>query len=216
MAGTMMVSCVDTTSAQATSESTSSADANATADASATAETTMASTTDTSTGNTGNTAGGTSTAGAPVSFLGVVVAPVADCGVRISQVLAGSPAELGQLSVGDLIVAVNGMPLTQMTAGQTSMGNYASMTTAGFFAAIHALPPGSVVTLTVQRGTDQIELTVTLVELGADNTSSDIEGTPSATDTSGAAATSAPATSVAPTTEATATFDETVEATATP
>lgn len=44
-------------------------------------------------------------------FLGVLVGPVADCGVRVVDVFVGSPAETAQLLVDDVIVAVDNMLL---------------------------------------------------------------------------------------------------------
>jgi len=191
----MMAACVDAAvpSTDATADATAET-LPATVDASATADMTTPSTDTTATS-------------VPTSFLGVVVAAVGDCGVRVAQVFADSPAFDAQLAVGDVIVAVNGVPVTDLTSMQTTrpdgMMNYASLTTAGFFTAIHALPPGTEVVLTVQRGDQQLDLVATLVALATDAVSSDLEGTPSIDSTPDLSAT-------------VATVEATVEATATP
>ena len=196
--GMMMAPCLD--AVPPSTDATAMATTEATSDMSATVDTSATPSMD------------TTATSSPTSFLGVVVAAVGDCGVRVVEVFADSPAFQAQLAVGDVIVAVNGVPVTELTTMQNTrpdgMMNYASVTTAGFFMAIHALPPGTQVILSVQREGQQLDLTATLVALAPDAVSNDLEGTPSFVGT--------PSASETPDTSATMPITETLEATATP
>ncbi|MBX3080722.1 MAG: PDZ domain-containing protein [Anaerolineae bacterium] len=163
----------------------------------------------------------TATSG-PTSYLGVVVTAVGDCGVRVLEVFADSPAFQGQLAVGDVIVAVNGIPVTDLTSMQNTRPegtmSYASLTTAGFFTAIHALPPTTQVTLTVQRGDQTVDVMVTLGDLTVSSPSIDIEGTfqPLASSTPGSDTGSTPEASSTPELSGTPETAMTPEASTTP
>jgi PDZ domain len=82
-------------------------------------------------------------------WMGVATDPASDSGsqgVRVVDVLAGSPAAAAGLHPGDQIVAVNGRPI----------GTYAELSH------VVTLPPGTVLRLSVRRGNRIRELTVTL------------------------------------------------------
>ncbi|MFN8419869.1 MAG: PDZ domain-containing protein [Anaerolineae bacterium] len=162
--------CVDTTETGADLGATAEATADMSADMSmATSEATAAATADMS---------GMATSEATVDvsqrgYLGVVVAAVGDCGVRVVQVTADGPAFLGLLAVDDVIVAVNGVAVTSLVQNDAAMGegagttdsglSYSTPTTRSFFKFIQSMPPGTSIVLTVQRGGDQqIDLMVTL------------------------------------------------------
>lgn len=156
---------------------TAETDANLAATSEATADMSMAATSEaTAVATADMSAMATSEATVDVSqrgYLGVVVAAVGDCGVRVVEVMADSPAFLGQLAVDDVIIAVNGVPITTLIQNDAAMGegagatdsglSYSTATTRSFFKFIQSMPPGTPVVLTVQRGGDQqIDLNVTL------------------------------------------------------
>ena len=90
-------------------------------------------------------------AGEPVqtTFLGVSGRDsLGDAGVEIMEVFPGSGAETGGIMAGDLIVAVNGRPVTGI---------------ADLAARIRHRVPGDVLDLTVLRGEEELTLTATLL-----------------------------------------------------
>ena len=90
-------------------------------------------------------------AGEPVhtTFLGVSGRDsLGDAGVEIMEVFPGSGAETGGIMAGDLIVAVNGRPVTGI---------------ADLAARIRHRVPGDVLVLTVLRGEEELTLTATLL-----------------------------------------------------
>ena len=70
-----------------------------------------------------------------------------DGGAKVETVSAGSPAAGGKLETGQVVVAVNSLPIRTM---------------AELRARIYVLPPGSAVTLSVQEGTGTRAVGVTL------------------------------------------------------
>ncbi len=56
-------------------------------------------------------AGATSTTNPNAGYLGITGETVPNCGVRITQIRAGSVAEVDQLKVGDIIVSVDNQPV---------------------------------------------------------------------------------------------------------
>lgn len=80
-------------------------------------------------------------------FIGIRVEAVDNCGVRVIEVLAGSPAVTAQIQVGDVVVAVNGTAVT----GLDSMRN-----------AVGFLSAGDQVQLTIQRAGQEMTVSVTL------------------------------------------------------
>lgn len=72
-------------------------------------------------------------------------------GLRLTGVRAGSPADLGGLKAGDVIVELGG-------AAVKDLYSYSD--------ALYAHKPGDVVKIVVQRGTERVELTVTLGRRG--------------------------------------------------
>lgn len=117
---------------------------------------------------------------ATTPFLGVLVSPVADCGVQVLDIFAASPAETVNLALDDVIVAVDNTLLADYVAtlGQSELFN--STTTEAFFRLIRTHLPGDVITLTVQRDSANIQFVVTLGSLPEALTG---QGTPAATAT---------------------------------
>lgn len=72
-------------------------------------------------------------------------------GVYVSRVMPGSPAEAGGLQEGDIITQIGDVALN----GDTPYAN-----------ALYHYAPGDTVTLSIQRGRQQIQLNVTLAESG--------------------------------------------------
>jgi 2-alkenal reductase len=72
-------------------------------------------------------------------------------GVYVSRVMPGSPAEAGGLQEGDIITQIGDVALD----GDTPYAN-----------ALYYYAPGDTVTLTLQRGRQQVQLNVTLAESG--------------------------------------------------
>jgi S1-C subfamily serine protease len=68
-------------------------------------------------------------------------------GALVGSVQAGSPAAQGGLKTNDVIVSLNGMPITTATALTT---------------ALHPLNPGDVVQVGIYRGSAQQTVSVTL------------------------------------------------------
>jgi S1-C subfamily serine protease len=83
---------------------------------------------------------------AGLAFLGVASEPTAG-GVRVTEVTSGSAAEAAGVAAGDVITAVGDAPI-----GSTEE----------LVSALRAHAPGDQVTVTVERGAETIELTVTL------------------------------------------------------
>jgi membrane-associated protease RseP (regulator of RpoE activity) len=104
-------------------------------------------------------------------FIGIRVEAVDNCGVRVIEVLVGSPAVTAQIQVGDVVVAVNGKAVT----GLDSMRN-----------AVGFLPAGDQVQLTIQRAGQEMTVSVTLAPRPAE-----IPATAPASAGGGAAATMA-------------------------
>jgi putative serine protease PepD len=71
------------------------------------------------------------------SYLGVQLQPLGQNGATIAQVQTGTPAQAVGLQQGDVITALDGMPIS---------------TTDQFIAQIDQYAPGTTVTLTIQRG----------------------------------------------------------------
>ncbi len=132
----------------------------------------------------------TSSAGASgPGYIGIRVAAIDDCGVRVAGVIAGSPAVTGGLQVGDVIIAVNGTALSTVFGGSTgtmmsgsatmaatsSLGSAAtaaftgnttatnSANTTAFFNYFQTTyTSGQTVSLTVQRAGQQLNIPITL------------------------------------------------------
>ena len=80
-------------------------------------------------------------------FLGVIWAPDPGGGLKLSEVVAGSAAAKGGLKVGDVIKAVDGVPITSVAdALQALQGRWS----------------GDALTLTITRGDKQLDLPMTL------------------------------------------------------
>src|SRR5439155_25679099 len=80
-------------------------------------------------------------------YLGVRVEAVDTCGVRILEVLPGSPASTSGLQTGDVIVAIDGTAVTGVSQARS---------------AIESKEAGTKVTLTVQRAGQEMTITATL------------------------------------------------------
>jgi steroid delta-isomerase-like uncharacterized protein len=105
------------------------------------------------------------------AFLGIEAAPIDNTGIRVVNVLTGSPAAAAKLLVGDVIVALDGTPLPNMVAPPAAPatvpaeGNPALVP--AFFKAIAAHHPGDKITLTIQRSNSRMDVAVTLAALPA-------------------------------------------------
>lgn len=84
------------------------------------------------------------------AYLGIAASQVQKCGARIEAIKEGSPAENAKLQVGDVVVAINGKPIT----GLADLRN-----------AVVTSKKGDKLTLTVQRRASQIDLVATLGEI---------------------------------------------------
>jgi membrane-associated protease RseP (regulator of RpoE activity) len=111
-------------------------------------------------------------------FIGIRVEAVDNCGVRVIEVLAGSPAVTAQIQVGDVVVAVNGKAVTGLDSMRSAVG---------------FLPAGEQVQLTIQRAGQEMMVSVTLAPRPAE-----IPATAPASAGGGAAATMAATTAATP------------------
>lgn len=90
---------------------------------------------------------------APAPFLGIGLSPV-DNGVKVEAVQAASPAETAGVKVGDIITAVDGTDITSDTIRDVIAG----------------YDVGDEIKLTVTRGSETLELALTLAERPAEAT----------------------------------------------
>jgi predicted ester cyclase len=90
------------------------------------------------------------------AFIGIQGAPIGDTGVRIVGIFDGSPAVKARLHRGDLILAIDGQPLSALKApGDSTLADT-------FFRVISAHQPGDKVTLSIRRANQPMEVEVTL------------------------------------------------------
>ncbi len=95
------------------------------------------------------------------AFLGIQVAAMDNTALRITGLIANSPATTAKLQVGDVITALNGSPLASLLSNATPDVSGADLV-AAFFNKIAAQAPGSQITLTIQRSGQQMDVNVTL------------------------------------------------------
>ena len=109
--------------------------------------------------STAATSAATTAATAPVNptpgYLGIAAQQVQNCGAQILDVRPGSAAEAAKLQIGDVVVAVNGQPITSLDQFRTIVQNH---------------KPGDTITITYQRGGQQADATATLGSVPADTT----------------------------------------------
>lgn len=98
-------------------------------------------------------------------YLGIAALGVQKCGARIEAIKQGSPAEDARLQVGDVVVAINGKPIT----GLADLRN-----------AVLNAKKGDKLVLTIQRKLNQLDVTVTLGAIPA-NTAATLAPTAAAT-----------------------------------
>jgi predicted metalloprotease with PDZ domain len=84
------------------------------------------------------------------AYLGIAATQVQKCGARIEAIKSGSPAEDAKIQVGDVVVAINGKPIT----GLADLRN-----------AVVTSKKGDKLTLTIQRRVTQVDIVVTLGEI---------------------------------------------------
>lgn len=126
------------------------------------------------------------------AYIGIEVTDVENCGVQVLSVMPGSPAEMAKLQVGDVIVAVNGQAISSLStsggmSGSTSSssatatmestmsatssaggaaGSTGPSTISGMTASLASFvqqhQPGDMITLTVERAGQQMDVQVTL------------------------------------------------------
>jgi S1-C subfamily serine protease len=72
-----------------------------------------------------------------------------DHGILVTTVTRGSPAEQAGIAVNDIVLAIDGQPLGFETSLTVVLFDYM---------------PGDQVTVSLQRGTEQLEVTATLAE----------------------------------------------------
>lgn len=126
---------------------------------------------------TASTAAATQEAAFAPGYLGVAGESVGGCGTKVIEVRAESPADKAGVKVDDVIVALNGEAMPGLTWLRST---------------VLSLAPGTEVTLTVKRGEEEIEITVTLGERPAvtpPTAEATTEATPEATAESTAEAT---------------------------
>jgi membrane-associated protease RseP (regulator of RpoE activity) len=80
-------------------------------------------------------------------YLGIAAEQVEQCGARVLEVKADSGADKANVQAGDVIVAVEGKPITGVADLRDAVRNKQA---------------GDKLKLTLQRGTNQLDLTVTL------------------------------------------------------
>ena len=69
-------------------------------------------------------------------------------GVKVASVIAGSPAEKAGIQAGDIVLAVDGVEMTDLRT---------------YGGALRAKSPGDVIAVKVRRGDEDIELEATLI-----------------------------------------------------
>jgi membrane-associated protease RseP (regulator of RpoE activity) len=146
----------------------------------------------TGSGNTTGSSGTTTATAPTGGYLGIEITIVETCGVRVNRLLANSPASAAGIQVGDVIVAVDnqsivdlfggmsgnmsgGMATMSATTNAMSGSNNTTTTPANatnntgnpflgqvFFQSIQQRQTGDMVTLTIQRGGQQLNVSVTL------------------------------------------------------
>ena len=80
-------------------------------------------------------------------YVGIAAQQVQNCGAQILDVRPGSPAETAKLLVGDIVVAVDGQPITSLDQFRLIVQNHMA---------------GDKVVITIERGKLQLDATVTL------------------------------------------------------
>ncbi|HVO43749.1 MAG TPA: PDZ domain-containing protein [Aggregatilineales bacterium] len=98
-------------------------------------------------------------------FLGIQAGPVTGCGVIITLVESGGPAEQAGLVNRDVITAIDGVSVSDLLAAPNpvnSASSYASPEVRVFFGQIEKYPAGATVHLTVVRSGKQLDIPVTL------------------------------------------------------
>ena len=122
-------------------------------------------------------------------YIGVQLEAVDNCGVRVTRVEAAGSAETANIQVGDVIVAIDGIPVASLSmmggmggtmsatmsanAAATMAANTGAMMSATMIADTSGLvqafldriantPPGTVIMLTVQRAGSQMDVAVTV------------------------------------------------------
>lgn len=105
------------------------------------------------------------TPSATSGYLGIAAEQVQSCGARISEVRPSTPAATAKLATGDVIVAVNGKPISGLD---------------DLRAQVWAHKKGDTLTLTYQRDGKQADVTVTLDAIPPDTTAT-LQATAAAT-----------------------------------
>jgi hypothetical protein len=119
----------------------------------------------TPTGTVTQVGGPTNTPTGP-AFLGIQVAAIDNTALRILRVLSNSPAAAAQLQRDDVILAIDGTPLSALVSDMNPPADESGAgLIAAFFNQISSRSPGTQITLTIQRGSEQLNVQVTLSAL---------------------------------------------------
>jgi S1-C subfamily serine protease len=116
---------------------------------------------------------GTPTSQPSSGYLAIRTETVENCGVRVIEVLLNTSADSNQLKAGDVIVAIDGRPLSALMAASSGAGTITTGTpstsalgnmalTQPFYIDIQSRRPGTNVLLTVHRAGQQIDISVSL------------------------------------------------------
>jgi len=131
--------------------------------------------------------------GQPASgYLGIRTEAVENCGVRVIEILLDTSADTNQLKAGDVIVAIDGRPLSALMAASSGSGALATGTpgpsgsgntflSQAFYADIQSRRPGTRILLTVHRAGQQIDISVNLSALPSNMFTPGSSGTAMAT-----------------------------------
>jgi S1-C subfamily serine protease len=106
-----------------------------------------------------------------VAYLGVRAGAVDNTGIKVLELLTNSPAGAAGVLVGDIIIAVDGHPISGLLPASAATATVAPDQVAplvtAFFQLIATHHPGEVIQLTVQRGGQTMTMAVTLGAIAA-------------------------------------------------
>lgn len=85
-------------------------------------------------------------------FIGVQMDQATDVGVPIVRVLEGAPAEMAGILVGDVLTRIGDVDIAELDDPVTSMVEL-----------VNSNPPGSIIRITLLRGTDEVQVDVATV-----------------------------------------------------
>ncbi len=97
------------------------------------------------------------------AYLGIQVGAIDNTALRVLRVFDNSPAAAAQIRPDDVITALDGTPLASLVAGMNPPADSSGAALVeAFFNQISAKGSGAQITLTIQRGNDVLNVTLTL------------------------------------------------------